>query len=118
MKTVYEGDLVIVESGSSTYIGKVYHIYEDFSVDLKDTFKIISITALTPEGMMVPAGSTMGPILQNYDKPIEIYLNVSSMIKVDEKMPIYKMYENVMAKCSGIILADANALNNIKQIKI
>lgn len=120
---VYENDLVIVESGNSTYIGKA-NLQDSrlpeyiVKLNLKDAFKIITITALTPEGMMIPTGSTMGPIIHNYEKPIEIYLNVNSIVKVDKKMPIYKTYEMVMAKCSGIILADANAINNIKQIKI
>lgn len=120
--TMYENDLVLVESYRNSYIGKVNRItlkndsYD--SVLLSEAFKVQEIILLTPQGAMMPAGATMSPIVHNYDKPVEIDVKISSIVKIDDKMPIRQMYDSAMAKCSGIVLADATALNNIKKIEL
>ena len=115
----YQNDtLVLVDTGGSSYIGKIKNYDGDFGLSLYDAFKIRDVNALTPEGVIMQVGAMLQPIMHGVDKPSDIHVHIGAISEITDTMQLYKNYEGIMAKCSGIILAPANALNNIKKIEL
>src|SRR4030067_740989 len=105
--------LVLIDTGGTSYIGKIDGYDSDFALNLYDAFKVKDVNAITPEGMIMQVGTVLHPIIQGIDKPTKVHVHICAISEITNTMQLYKNYEGIMAKCSGIILAPANALNNI-----
>lgn len=110
--------LVLVDTGGTSYIGKIDNYDSDYTLNLYDAFKVKDVNAITPEGMIMQVGTVLQPIIQGVDKPATVHVHICAISEITIAMQLYKNYEGIMAKCSGIILAPANALNNIKKIEL
>lgn len=110
--------LVLIDTGGTSYIGKIKDYDSDYTLNLSDAFKVKDVNAITPEGMIMQVGTVLQPIIQGMDKPANVHVHICAISEINNTMQLYKNYEGIMAKCSGIILAPANALNNIKKIEL